>query len=151
VGQRAAKRKRYVSRGRDGFLYLKAGEYEVYRTVSRRRSGGVVLGTVRVLPGRASVFRVEIPPGALAIRVELPQERARKTSRVLVSLGSVGGYGFRYVDQIPGVRKTVDERHVYDAHIDGLYPGKYRVVCGTASEIVEVGAETVAVVLLPPR
>jgi hypothetical protein len=149
--RRATGRPRYKRRGRDGYLYVKAGEYEVFRTVSRGASGGTVLGTVQVLPGRASVFRVELPPGVLEVSVDLADEVARKTPYVLVSLQSVVGYGVRYVDQVQATRVTAGGRHHYEVRLDGLHPGRYRLVCGTAAETVEVADGVTKVVLRPPR
>jgi len=162
-GRRALTRPRYTLLDRDGFLYVKAGEYEVRRTVGRGYGGGTVLGTVRVLAGRASVFRVELPPGVLEISVELPEELARKTPHVRVSLrsvvrprpfGATAGqveYGIVHVDQVQGKRVALEGRHLYRVRIDGLHPGKYYVDCRGAIEIVEVVAGVTRVVLRPPR
>jgi hypothetical protein len=161
--RRYAARPRYKGLDRDGFLYVKAGDYEVVRRVGRAYFGGTVLGTVRVLAGRASVFRVELPPGVLEIRVEVAEENARKAPYALVTIqnvvhlrpfgataGQVGG-GFAFLDQVQGARVAYEGRHAHFVRIDGLHPGKYRLVCGAAIETVEVGTGVTKVVLRPPR
>ena len=150
-GPTARTKPRYTMPGRDGFLYVKAGEYEVRRRVGKGYGGGTVLGTVRIVAGRASVFRVVLPPGVLEVSVELPEELARKTRYVVVSLGSVAGYGVVHVDQFRVNRVALEGRHVYRARVDGLHPGKYRLDCGTAAETVDVDAGVTKVVLRPPR
>lgn len=143
--------KHYRYAGRTGFVYVKAGDYDVFYKRGRVGAGGTRLGSVRIHPGRASVFRVELPPGVLEVFVELPAEQARRTPYVLVSLQSVVGKSVRFVDQVQGVRAAGEGRQVHRVRIDGLHPGTYRVICGTASETVEVGAGVTDVVLRPPR
>jgi hypothetical protein len=150
-GSTARTKPHYTMPGRDGFLYVKAGEYEVRRRNGKGYGGGTVLGTVRVVAGRASVFRVVLPPGVLEVSVELPEELARETRYVVVTLGSVAGYGVVFVDQVRAKRVALEGRHVYRARIDGLRPGKYVVDFGSVKETVEVGTGATSVVLRPPR
>jgi hypothetical protein len=55
------------------------------------------------------------------------------------------------LDQVQGARVAYEGRHAHFVRIDGLHPGKYRLVCGAAIETVEVGTGVTKVVLRPPR
>jgi hypothetical protein len=145
------RRQRYMREGRDGFLYIKAGKYEVVRTLLRRYFGGSVIGTVQVCAGRASVFRVELPPGVLYIRVDVNDAVLRRDKYVQVTLHSVGVKDFVFLDRVPARQAPGDGKYVRRVRVDGLQPGRFRLTCGDADETVDVGAGTTEVVLRPQR
>ena len=112
-----------------GFVYVKAGEYDVVHLHDRDQTrGGTLLGRVSIESGRTTRFSSTLPKGGLAIHATI--RRAGETP--VATVETLRG---EYIGSVR-LSRRVGSAHV--GYMQVLQPGPYRIRCRGVAAVAEV-------------